>query len=301
MTWNPITLAPPPSLQAVHDELQGCRGAAPNELDASQNRLAAVNGAIPIASNPVAAAAAGVEALRIATIGLLQAGGHFLCLHPYIHPLGDRRGEYAYLTPQQTVTGMADKLADPQDVLSKNSLESVFLLLRGVDHDHFAAVLDAFCTLFPVTELMLAKRRAKWLATLEKDKLIRAVGPVHPSWHSHETRRHPRTVQLDQEMGGLLGMAEGYEQENTRPEAELNALIEKKRTHLQELDAAWTLVTDALRGDSGVGLALNGNMGSIRRQLKENTPPVEGYKLSALCCWIGSIDDVAFIREMVSL
>ncbi len=78
-----------------------------------------------------------------------------------------------------------------------------------------------------------------------------------------------RERRVDTSLGGLLGMAEGYDLENVRPEDELAAVIEKKRAHLQGLDAAWATITGALQGGAGMGLVLDGNIGSIHRQLVE--------------------------------
>ncbi len=112
---------------------------------------------------------------------------------------------------------------------------------------------------------------------------------------------HPGCTALDTSLGGLLGMAEGYDLENVRPEDELAAVIEKKRAHLQGLDAAWATITGALQGGAGMGLVLDGNIGSIHRQLVENMPPVEGYKLAAVCCWIGTTQSMTFFRELMGL
>ncbi|MBI9080466.1 MAG: hypothetical protein JEY79_12085 [Pseudodesulfovibrio sp.] len=301
MTWTAINLSTPSALQAVHTGLQECHSFAPGELDNSKARLAAINGSANIAPNPVAATASGIDALRQSMKELLQSDGRFVCTHPYLHPLGDRRGNYSYLTPQQAVEGMAAKLADPMDLPPNGDLQGVFLLLRGVDNQGFADTLGTFNTIFPVTELQLAERRAAWLATLEKDKLIQATGPIHPTWHEQDPRRHEGGKNMDTTLGPLVAMAEGYNQENIRPETELDALIEKKRAHLQTLDDAWTNLTATLQGGTGLGLVLDGNSGSIHRQLLENTPPVEGYKLAAACCWIGESGQMTFFRELLGL
>lgn len=301
MAWTSVSITLPASLQVVRNGLQECITAAPDELDASQARLAGVTGAATVAANPTADTASAVDTLRASMEALLQAGGRFVCVHPFIHPLGDRRGDYAYLTPQQAVEGLAAKLADPKDLQAGAALRGVFLVLRGVNYAGFAETLAAFNAVFPVTELQQAQRRAASLASLEKDKLIQETGPIHPAWRSQEPRRHQGGTTLETGLGGLLGMAEGYDVENTRPEAELDALIEKKRAHLKALDAAWTAITEGLQGNIGAGLVLDGNIGGIYRQLTEALPPVEGYKLAAACCWIGNADDMTFFQELLGL
>jgi len=301
VSWAQVTLSVPPSLQAVIDGLQGCRDAAAGELDTSLTRLGDIAGELSITPNPVAAVASGAESLRVAMDGLLQRGGRFVCAHPYIHPLGDRRGDYAYLTPQQAVEGLADKLADPNDLIEGDALRGVLLLLRGVDHAGLAEALAAFNAIFPVTELQLAERRARWLSSLEKDKLVQTTGSIHPSWASMDTRRHPGGASMDKAAGGLLGMADGYALENQRPEDELASVIEKKRAFLQGLEAAWETIAAGIQGGGGLGVILDGNVSSIHRQLTEALPPVEGYKLAVACCWIGNTEDMTIFKELFGL
>ncbi|RWU04141.1 hypothetical protein DWB63_09040 [Pseudodesulfovibrio sp. S3] len=291
----------PSPLGAAHDTLQDCRANAPGELNAGKTRLTNVAGSVKINTNPVLGTVGNIDALRQAMTGLLQTGGLFACVHPYIHPTGDRRGDYAFLTPQQAATGMVDKLGDVMDLPPGGDLQAVFLLLRGVEHTGFADTLKAFNAVFPVTELQLAERRAAWLATLETDKLIQATGPVHPAWHKQDPRRHERAADLDTALGAQVALGEGYALESVRPEDELAALIDKKQAHVTQLETAWTALQDVIQGGTGLGQILTGNRDSIHRQLNEALPPVEGYKLAAMCCWIGTDEQTTFIKELLGL
>ncbi|BCS89955.1 hypothetical protein [Pseudodesulfovibrio sediminis] len=301
MPWTDITFTTPQPLQAVHEGLQDCHAVAPGELDNSTARLNAVKGSVAISTNPVATTASGVAALRTSMEGLLQAGGRFVCVHPYIHPLGDRRGDYAYLTPQQAAEGMAAKLADPMDSPGEDTLQAVLLMLRGVEHTDFVETLNAFNTVFPVSELQLAERRAGQLATLEQDKMIQTTGPVHPAWRGQDPRRHERAKDMGTTLGAQVALGEGYAIEAVRPEDELAALIDKKKALLEQLETDWTTLQDVIQGGAGKGLVLNGNSGSIHRQLVELRPPVEGYKLAAVCAWIGTAEHMTFFRELLGI
>lgn len=301
MSWTNIHFTLPPSLKAVHSDLQACRAGAPVELTAGKSRLAGVAGAVTLHTNPVMGTVGNVADLRQAMVGLLDAGGLFTCVHPYIHPLGDRRGEYAYLTPQQAADGLAVKMADPMDLPGKDTLQGVFLLLRGVEHADFADTLKAFNAIFPVTELELAQRRAGQLATLEQDKMIQTTGPVHPAWRGQNPRQHERANDMGMALGAQVALGEGYAIEAERPEDELAALIDKKQAHIEQLETEWTALQDVIQGGAGKGLVLNGNSGSIHRQLAEFRPPVEGYKLAAMCAWIGTAEHMTFFRELLGL
>lgn len=295
--WTPITFAPPVQLQTSAAELEQALADIPAGLSGTDARLVSVSRAYDA---PAVEVTVNAGALRQAQDALLQAGGSSTVIHPYLHPLGDRRGDYSFMTPQQAVHGLADKLADPADPIGDDAAEAVLVLLRGVDHAGFAETLGAFNAVFPVIELQMVERRARALATLGTDKLIRTRGPAHPAWRNMAPRRHQTGAGLDMAMGRRLAIAESYAAD-TAPEAELSALIAKKQAHLLAAKAAWEDLTATLQGGEGQGLALAGNAAAIRRQLLQQLPPVDGFKLAACACWMGRAEQTTFFRECFGL
>jgi hypothetical protein len=299
MTWQPITCSVPGTLQSVAASLDGALAGTGAHLDECGSRLDAV--ARSYAPPTPSTDAAGADDLRQELAALLAAGGTQLCVHPFLHPLGDRRGDYAYMTPQQAVEAVAGKMADPADALpSGGQLAAVLLVLRGVAMDDFAVTLDAFNAVFPVAELRMVARRARALATLEQDKFLRPQGPEHPAWRHQDPRRHDSPEALARTLGRRLAMAEAYARDSL-PEDELGAVVAKKREQLAETAGNWTRLAERLAGGSAVGLHLDGDAGSIRRQLLEQVPAVEGYKLAAAVCWIGPAERITLYRECFGL
>jgi len=298
MPWQPITCSVPGTLQNVAASLDGALAGGGTHLDECGSRLGAVARSYvpPTASTDTAGAAD----LRQALGALLEAGGAQLCVHPFLHPLGDRRGDYAYMTPQQAVEAVAGKMADPVDALPAGQLAAVLLVLRGVAMDDFAATLEAFNAVFPVSELRMVQRRARALATLEQDKFLRPQGPGHPTWRHQDPRRHDSPQDMARTLGRRLAMAEAYARDSS-PEDELGAVVAKKREQLAENAGGWTRLAERLAGGSAVGLHLDGYAGSIRRQLLEQIPTVEGYKLAAAVCWIGPTERITLYRECFGL
>ena len=299
--WQTIAFAPPGSLLNIHASAAEVAAAAPGELDSSAGRLAAVNGTAAMTANPVAAIAALCDGLRDTLIGLMSTGGKFVCVHPYRHPVGDRRYDYAYLTPADAVSALAAKLADVADPPPAGTLGALTLMIRETGHAAFRASLAAFNAVFPVTGLQLAQRRAGWLATLESDKLIQAAGPKTPAWKSGDPRRHAAVAGMDRATGGLLALAEGYAAENVRPEDELAALIAEKTQRVADLESAWNDFAASLQGDAGSGLYLTGDAASIRRQLLSSDPPAATYKLTACACWVAPEANLTLLREVFGL
>jgi hypothetical protein len=266
--------------------------------------------------SPLAGAAANVAALRAQLEALLQAGGRFVCVHPYVHPVGDRRGEYSYLTPSDCVAALAGKVADPEDQPSETASEdgagdaddgnlaAVCVLLHAADHGPFAALLAAFNAVFPVTELQLAERRARQLITLEKDKRIIATAPKEPRWVASAPHRHGALCGMDSALGALVAQSEAFAAENASAEAELAALMQARVAHVAQLDAAWQALCSGLSGDAGaagLGWYLSGDAAGMARQLAAGGTPVSAYKLSAALCWVGATERVAVFKEVFGL
>ena len=232
---------------------------------------------------------------------MTAGGGKFVCVHPYQHPVGDRRGDYAYLTPGDAVASLAAKLADAADMAPAGTIGALVLMIREANQERFHASLSSFNAVFPVTGLQLAQRRAGWLATLESDKLIQAVGPAVPLWRNGDPRRHSAVAALDRSLGALLAVTEGFDAENTRPEDELAALIAEKSQGVVDLVSAWDTLAATLQGDVGLGLYLAGDAGSIRRQLLSSSPPAASYKLTALACWVAPAGNLILLKEIFGL
>lgn len=301
MSLQPITMHTPPTATTIHDGLAAVTSGIAGEVAGAQARLAAVTGGAVVQSAALSGAAAGASALRDQLAALLQSGGTMLAVHPYIHPVGDRRGDYSYLTPSDCVAALASKLTDTEDLPDSGNLAAVVVLIHALDHAAFAAALGAFNAVFPVTELQLAERRAAQLATLETDKGIITTAPKEPRWVANAPHRHGTACRLDTSLGALLAQCEGYDSENTSPEAELAALLTERAAHVAALEAAWVAFCNGLQGGNALGSYCTGDAESIARQLVASGAPAAAYKLCAAVCWVGAPERVRLFKEVFGL
>lgn len=305
MSWADLTFRTPPSAVSLADGTGAALSPAAGELDAAAARLAAVAGALPNALNPAAGSAAGASELRAGLGALTAAGGAFLCVHPYVHPVGDRRGDAAYLTPPDAVKRVAAKLADDVDpapgISGAGASGMVAVLLCGTNHAGFADTLAAFNAVFPVTALRLAERRARSLAALEREKFLRPVAPPEPRWRTGDLRRHPAGARADRNLGERIAAAEGYRAAAVRPGAELACVMARKKARLAAAEQAWEAFAAEFSGGAGMGLYMTGDAGSIRRGLLEAGGPGPEYPLCAVACWMGEPERLKFLREMIGL
>lgn len=286
--------------EATHNAIAGVASAVSGEAQNSKTRLASITGAVAQAKSPASGSAATVAALRTAHTNLLAAAGHFVAIHPYIHPAGDRRGDYAYLTPRAGIDALAEKLADLNDLAAPagEARDMVVVLLCGTDHGQFAKQLDAFCSVFPVTPLELAKRRATQLATLEEDKMLKTTGKMHPVLTAGTPRRHSALRSMDTTLGALLAIGEGADAENITPEAELQAVLDKVAAKAAAHETAWKTLAATFSGQHGHALFASGSLPALRNTLADCSVPSAVYKLTALACWVGKRDELVIFREV---
>jgi len=301
MSWDKITATPSTSLRSSGEAVQECNETAKTATGASASRLSSVAGKAPLSTSPQSGKAAGAANARERAKALLSGKVKELTVHPFDYSAGDRRGDYSYLTPQEAVGRLCDKLTDHTDELQGQPLSAVSILILGTDFLPFYEALDAFNKVFPVTGLEEAQRRAVRLASLEELKLIREGGGITPRWRQSSPAHYGTPAALDMGLGRVLATAEGYHAETTSPEAELTALINKKRDQIDARQAAWDALNAMLKGEIAMGLYEEGTTSEIKEAILGHALPPGAYKLSAAVCWVGSPDSITLFKEIFGL
>lgn len=299
MSWSTLSVRAPETLKDVR------KGISPSlettGLADIQTRIASANSSVSLARNPLSGLSAVVNDLQAQAEDLLSFGGRVLCVHPYLHPVGDRRGDFSYLTAADCIKHLAAKFADVVDCAASDSaaqLGAVCVLLSAHDHAMFSSKLSAFNAVFPVTELQLAQRRARWLHTLHSDKFVIPPSPIWPEWTRPDCRVHKTVSTLDTSISALLAVAAGYDADNTSPCDELADVIDQKVDQISTLSAAWDALSISLSGGDAKVLHLEGSAGAIHRKLLTSELGIAGDKLCAAVCWTGAPERVALFKEL---
>jgi hypothetical protein len=298
MAWNNISLAPTGA--SVHDSLSPVLSGAAGELASSEGRLSSISDLVPVAVNPLSESAAAAATLRTQLTDLTSRLSHCICVHPYLHPIGHRRAEFSYLTPNDTLKALGDKLLDPEEKLPSGKLGAVFVMLYAASHADFITQLDLFLQVFPVTELQRVMRRADSLNSLEKDKFITPAGRVWPEVVQRDPRQHNTLREVDTTLGRLVSIGEGYN-EATTPEAALSALIQKKKQHVEQAEQAWQDLAAAMSGGAGHAMYCEGSPAGLRSALFKSGTPSSVFKLCCAMCWIAQPEQLTIFKEVFKL
>lgn len=299
--WQPVNFTLPNTAQTIQQSAASVLKAVNAELEAAQNRLSGVAGNIPVTPSPISAGATSAAELLQKLNELLAVSTHCLCVHPYVHPVGDKRGDYSYLSPSSCRDAVMAKLADPSEDLPAGECAAVFLQLTGFDHADMAKKLADFNAVFPATSLQLVQRRAGDLAVLETEKYVFGTGFVSPKFQRLDVRQQKKNRDMDTAMASALAYCHGYDSQNTRPETRLQAVMSKKKNKAAEAAASWEELSATFTGGAGQAAYLTGSVGRIRNEFSKLAITDGAHVLSVICCWIGQPEKLATFKEVLGL
>ena len=299
--WKTVNFKIPDPAAAIKQDADPVLNAVPGEVAAAQSRLNGVTGFIPVTPSPVSGVAGNASDLISRLNSLLAISADFLCIHPYVHPVGDKRGDYAYLSPSSCRDAVMAKLADPYENLPAGECAAIFLQLTGYDHADMAKKLAAFNTVFPVVPLQLVQRRAADLAVLETEKFILGSGFVSPKFQKLDERQHHTNKAMDVGMASVLAYCHGYDTQNKRPETRLQEVMTKKKNQAAEAAASWAELAGTFTGGSGQAAYLIGTVGGIRNDFSKLAINDGAHVLTVTCCWIGAPEAMTVLREVLGI
>ncbi|WP_027179775.1 hypothetical protein [Maridesulfovibrio bastinii] len=297
--WKSIDFNVPASATVLEEKVDSVVNGVPDGLSAAGSRLSVVAEAIPVHKSPIALLAGKDAELTADLSAYLSTRSKFLCVHPYIHPVGDRRGDYAYLSPGGCREAVMAKLADPYEELEGDA--AVFVKISGYDNADLANKLAAFNTVFPLVPLQLAQRRAADLAVLEKEKYILGNGFISPKFQYLDERQHSTNKKIDACLAELLGISHGYDIQNKRPETLLQELMAKKRQRSEESLEKWETLSSIFTGGAGEAAFISGSVRTIRNGFSKLGLRDGASPLAVICCWIGEEEAMTVFREVLGI
>ena len=300
--FSPISFKPSASLGSIASSMQGALSSAQAGLGAGLGALSSLG-----SSNGLPVDNAG----RKQASGTLASPAKFLVISPYTQGVGSRKGEQAYLTPKDALGKLHASLAIADAELAKlweygkmpdTALALIFF--ASLTPAGLAESLGNFNQVYPIKELEKTMRRAKGLATLEKDKFVIPPKRDPLAWgESCPQKNHTGQEALKISLG-MVATVEGVAKASQGLASKLQALgkaeqakIVAKQTALQSLNAS-------MQGEinNASGLYLEGAGSFIARMLAKAPIPLgENFKCTTLLCWYGTKAQVGYYKESFGL
>ncbi|MCM2317940.1 MAG: hypothetical protein NDI93_01265 [Pseudomonas sp.] len=307
MTWAPITMRWPEQATQWLGDLAAAKGLADSELTSTGLRLSALDGLAITNPGPVGAAAQEAIATgRAALTGALGEAPACLVVTPFQSGVGQGTGMQRYLSAPNVLQQLAGKLNDSSDDARPTGPQyALVVLFLATRYDQFAAALSRFNALLPLADLQRAERRAQRLFDLETEKWELPKAGTLPRWGQLPLARCTVTKAASQAMAGQLAALESYAADGA-PLAELGALAARKAAKaaardLQLADLQALLADGTPDTSMQARLIGPGDATELRRQLLEGEAPGHEWGLAAGVMLVGSLDGLAFVRELVGL
>lgn len=298
---SPIHFKWPSTFSAVNSSAANKLTNAAAQITAAKSRLQNAP-ALAVTSNPIAANCAGALNELNALHAVLMANVNSFCVHPWTQGVGQGDSHYRYLSPANAMAATAKKFIDSADVHKPAvAVDAICVLLSATSYAQLSATLQQFCIVFPDAQLHLCQRRAKQLATLEKDKLLLPDAAGNAVWRPGRVAAIARSGIGCRAVGERLSLAVGYEAGGVVSDAELINLANKKAQHLTDVKTAIETFAASFAGAVGRGVFIaNKNPEQIKNQLAVHSL---GHDEPLACCvvYAGAPGKLTLLREVLGL
>ena len=181
--WNAVDFSPSDTLSGIGDSLMPAVEGLVSDVQAGVGKLTELAEKVPNAVPDVSALAGMADELRGQLAGLMTGSVSVLCVHPWQQGVGDRKGDYAWLTPENALASLSARCVPAcltGDAPQGNA--ALVLVVTAPELSAFMDALGAFNGVFLIREMEQAGRRAAALATLELDKFVIPKAPCFPPW-----------------------------------------------------------------------------------------------------------------------
>ena len=297
--WNGVAFAPSASISELADSLAPAVRGALSDMRAGADSVLSLAGKVPN-NIPDAAELAGMaDSLRDKFTGMMAGQVQALCVHPWQQGIGERAGDYAWLTPEKALAALGERCAASSGMLDGNA--AVVLLFSCPDLASFSESLRSFSQVFPLPDVEQAARRAKSLMTLELDKFVIPTAPVYPGWFPSTPGTSGKGAGTTKTAGALLAQIESVKAAALSPLEVLKQAGERMQARLDGVLQQVKDLQDTIQGTgaSWFGSYLTGTLDEIGRDLRLVTPPASpANKVTAALIWFGPAPQLDFFKEV---
>ena len=152
--WNAVDFSPSDTLSGIGDSLMPAVEGLASDVQAGAGKLTELAEKVPNAVPDVSALAGMADELRGRLAGLMTGSVSVLCVHPWQQGVGDRKGDYAWLTPENALASLSARCVPA--CLTGDAPQggaALVLVVTAPDLSAFMDALGAFNSVFPLREL----------------------------------------------------------------------------------------------------------------------------------------------------
>ncbi|MGY2361538.1 hypothetical protein ACW9IO_03185 [Pseudomonas azotoformans] len=306
MSWAPITMRWPEQSTQWLGALDDAKLLAGNEQTATAQRLQGLAALATTSPGPVGAAVGGaVAAGRAALDQSLGEAPACLVVTPFQSGVGQGRGYQRYLSAPNMLQQLGEKLGDAgDDGRPTGPQHALVVMFLGTRYDQFSQTLARFNAVLPTPDLQRAERRSKNLAALDAEKWELPIAGTLPRWGMLPLERCTVTKIASQALQSQLSVMECYS--DSSPMGDLGQLAQRKSAQAQvqnqKMAELKAMFADAATDETMRARLIGpGDATELRRQMLQGDAPGHEWGLSAGLLLVGSLNGLAFVRELVGL
>lgn len=229
--------------------------------------------------------------------GLFSGECSFIAFTPL--DSGSRKGNYAYMTPQEALEAVQARLVE----LSND--EAVLLLLCPAESSgDLSRSLAPLLSAYPIPVLEKVARRAAALATLETDKMnIPLSIPLYPPSQPDSPALHPFGRNSSRALANMATLAEVSNRAGADPMNRLKDFASERLASASSMLESFKNMQESLTASVPffVSYFETPEEKLLLSKLVEYAPVPEIYKESSVFCWHGLPGNLKFMRELFGL
>ena len=308
MTWSPVTMQWPVNATAWMEPIAEIKDVATSQLASAAQRLGELKDLVTTDLSAIGDLVSGVVATGRAALDV-QFGEVPQCIvvTPFQSGVGQGTGYQRYLSAPNLLQRLADKLVDGTDPQRPTGEQyALVLVFLGTRYDGLANTLSTFNAVLPIADLQKAERRAGNLFTLEAEKWELPAAGALPRWSGLPLERCTLLKNASQAINGQLAQLESYAADSS-PLSDLAQLAQRKAQQaIEQNDSLNDLKALLANGTPDASMQARllgpGDPGELRRQLLEGDgAPGHEWVLSSGVMLVGSLQGLAFVRELIGL
>ena len=298
MSFGPVSFSPSPAISAI----AGGISAALSGLQQTFAEGAASLGELGLPASGPPDLLEQAQKAREAASEAVAAPVKFMAITPFQYGVGVRKGEHAFLSPEQALDTLAGRISDAGDTDGDETdeLALVVLIIATPTHALMGQALEAFNRVYPIAQLEQACRRAKALATLETDKFVIPASPGFPPWAEASPQKDVKGQAVAKALGGMIAASEGAAMSAAAPGVMLSGFAQKQAAKLAQKAADLTALGESMSGgfNAWSGFSIHAPGPALFRYLSRLQAPFDAScKCTSLLCWFGKPGEVAYYRE----
>lgn len=297
MPWQSSQITWPRTAESIQQQSESVIGNIASEMQTNLGGLQAAAGSVTFAKGALSGDANALLNLR-SQLNALLVRGQVLTVHPYQYGLGQQQDSGVFLSAQNAVNGLINKLNDQaDDNRPTGTVNALAVLLTADNHQQFSQVLADFVQVLPASELAALSRRVK--AELSAgDKMSTPAVDLVPRYKPNGyLNQHPLRDALKYQ-GAQVAQLESLASDQNDVVAKLQALATKRNNALAE----WKAAIDGLKNITGnvQTFKTSGSASSIASELKDSGVPNAQAAISAVVMFTSS-ESLTFLEELLNV